>query len=184
MIVKKEEPEQGVAPEQPPSAKKAKPEEEKIGFFESISRSRKVKKIVKNNGNLRSALIHILQDVQKEYNYLPRDTLEDVSYALDMPVSQVYSAAAFYENFHLEPRGKHILSVCLGTACHVRGAQRILEGIGTQLKIGEGETTEDMEFTLERVNCLGACAMGPIVVYDGKYHVNLDTQKAGKIIKL
>ena len=183
MIMKKEELEKSVAPEQQPSAKKGKPEEEKIGFFESISRSRKVKKIVGNNGRLRSALIHILQDVQQEYNYLPRDVLEDISYELDMPLSQVYSAVAFYENFHLEPRGKHIVSVCLGTACHVRGAQRILEGIKNQLKISEGETTDDMEFTLERVNCLGACAMGPMVVYDGKYHGNLDTRKAGKIIK-
>ncbi len=176
---------ESVATKEPttPSVREKKPVEEKIGFFDSIKRSRKVKKIVRNNGGLRSALIHILQDVQKEYNYLPRDILEDISNELDMPFSQVYSAVAFYENFHLEPRGKHTVSVCLGTACHVRGAQRILEGLKNQLKINEGETTDDMEFTLERVNCLGACAMGPMVVYDGKYHGNLDTRKAGKIIK-
>lgn len=185
MIKKKVEIDESVATKAPPtpSVREKKPVEEKIGFFDSIRRSRKVKKIVKNNGGLRSALIHVLQDVQQEYNYLPGDILEDISYELKMPLSQVYSAVAFYENFHLEPRGKHIVSVCLGTACHVRGAQRVLEGFENQLKIKEGETTDDMEFTLERVNCLGACAMGPMVVYDGKYHGNLDTRNAGKIIK-
>ena len=183
MIMKKEELEQGVALEQQPSVKKEKPEEEKIGFFENISRSRKVEKIIKSHGRRRSALIHIMQDAQQEYNYLPKDILEMISYGLDMPLSQIYSAAAFYESFHLDPRGKHIVSVCLGTACHVRGAQRILEGIEDQLKISEGETSADLEFTLERVNCLGACALGPVVVYDGKYHGNLDTQKAVKIVK-
>ncbi|MEE8190246.1 MAG: NAD(P)H-dependent oxidoreductase subunit E [Candidatus Scalindua sediminis] len=185
MIEKNVEIDESVATKAPPtpSVREKKPVEEKIGFFDSIRRSRKVKEIVKNNGRLRSALIHVLQDVQQEYNYLPGDILEDISNELDIPISQVYSAAAFYENFHLEPRGKHIVSVCLGTACHVRGAQRVLESIENQLKIKEGETTDDMEFTLERVNCLGACAMGPMVVYDGRYHGNLDTRKAGKIIK-
>ncbi len=177
--------EKDVATEEPPtpSVRGKKPVEEKIGFFDSIKRSRKVKKIVRNNGGLRSALIHILQDVQQEYNYLPRYILEDISYELDLPISLVYSAVAFYENFHLEPRGKHIVSVCLGTACHVRGAQRVLDGLKNKLKIKEGETTDDMEFTLERVNCLGACAMGPTVVCDGKYHGNVNDQKVGKIIK-
>ncbi len=171
-------------PSQPPSVKKEKPEEEEIGFFESISRSRKVEKIIKSHGRLRSALIHILQDVQQEFNYLPRDILEHISYGLDIPLSQIYSVAAFYESFHLEPRGKHIISVCMGTACHVRGSQKILEGIERHLSIREGETTDDLEYTLDRVNCLGVCAMGPVAVFDGKCHGNLNASKAWKIIGL
>ena len=126
--------------------------------------------------------MHTLQDVQQEYNYLPEDILERISYELDIPLSQIYSTAAFYESFHLEPRGDHIVSVCMGTACHIRGSQRILEGLENKLNIHAGETTSDLRFTLESVNCLGACALGPVVVQDGKYHGNLDAQKAGKII--
>ena len=163
-------------------SKENKTSEEKRGFFETIARLRKVEKITGKHGNRQSALLHILQDIQEEYNYLPEDILERISYKLDIPLSQVYSSASFYESFHLEPRGKHIVSVCMGTACHVRGAQKILEGIENRLNISEGETTKDLRFTLERVNCLGACAIGPIVVYDGKYHGNLDTQKARKLI--
>ncbi len=186
MIMKKEELEMSVVsnPSQPPSVKKEKPEEEKIGFFESISRSRKVEKIIKSHGRLRSALIHILQDVQQEFNYLPRDILEHISYGLDIPLSQIYSAAAFYESFHLEPRGKHIISVCMGTACHVRGSQKILEGIERHLSIHEGETTDDLEYTLDRVNCLGVCALGPVAVFDGKCHGNLSASKAWKVVGL
>lgn len=186
MIMKNDESEKSVAPNppQPLSVKKEKPEEEKIGFFESISRSRKVEKIIKSHGRRRSALIHVLQDVQQEFNYLPMDILEQVSYGLDIPLSQIYSAAAFYESFHLEPRGKHIISVCMGTACHVRGSQRILESIESHLNIREGETTDDLEYTLDRVNCLGVCAMGPVAVFDGKCHGNINASKAWKIIGL
>lgn len=169
----------------PPSAHaetEKKPVEEKKGFFETIARLRKADKIAKGHGNSRSAIMHILQDVQDEYNYLPEDILERISHNLEIPLSHIYSTASFYDSFHLKPRGKHIVSVCMGTACHVRGSQRILEGLENRLNIGEGETTNDLKFTLERVNCLGACALGPIVVYDGKYHGNLDTQKARKII--
>ena len=159
-----------------------KTEQEKIGFFENIRRSRKVGKIIKSHGRRRSALMHTLQDVQQEYNYLPEDILERISYELDIPLSQIYSTAAFYESFHLEPRGDHIVSVCMGTACHIRGSQRILEGLENKLNIHAGETTSDLRFTLESVNCLGACALGPVVVQAGKYHGNLDVQTAGNLI--
>lgn len=162
--------------------KEKKTADKKRGFFETITRSRKVEKIVKAHGRRQSALMHILQEVQEEYNYLPADILKQVSCELDIPLSQVYSTATFYESFHLEPRGKHIVSVCMGTACHVRGAQKILEGIENKLNINAGETTNDLGFTLESVNCLGACALGPLAVLDGKYHGNLDTQKAKKIV--
>ncbi len=179
-----EELESGIetGPPLPLPTKEKKPVEKKRGYFERIERSKKVDKIIINHGRRRSSLVHVLQDVQKAFNYLPEDILEHVSYKLKIPLSQVYSAVGFYESFHLEPRGKHIVSVCMGTACHVRGSQRILEEIEHKLKISEGETTNDMEFTLERVNCIGTCAMGPVVVLDGKCHGNLDTQKANKII--
>jgi NADH-quinone oxidoreductase subunit E len=177
-----EELESGIETKPPLPVKKEKPEEEKRGFFERITRSRKVEKIIRGHGRRRSALMHILQEVQQEYNYLPADILKQISYELDIPLSQVYSTATFYESFHLKPRGKHIVSVCMGTACHVRGAQKILEGIENKLNISAGETTSDLGYTLESVNCLGACALGPLAVLDGKYHGNLDTQKAKKII--
>jgi NADH-quinone oxidoreductase subunit E len=162
--------------------KEEKPEEEKIGFFERIARSRKVGEIIKSNGRRQSALMHILQDIQQEFNYLPQDILELVSSEINIPLSQIYSTAAFYDSFHLKPRGKHIVSVCMGTACHVRGSHTVLESLEDKLKIHAGETTSDLGFTLESVNCLGACALGPVAVLDGKYHGNLDTQKAKKII--
>jgi len=166
----------------PLPAKEQKTAEEKRGFFERITRFRKVGKIIKSHGRRRSALMHILQDIQQEYNYLPQDILERVSYEINIPLSQIYSTAAFYESFHLKPRGKHIISVCMGTACHVRGSHTVLESLEDKLKIHAGETTRDLGFTLESVNCLGACALGPVAVLDGKYHGNLDTQKAKKII--
>lgn len=179
-----EELESGIetAPPLPLSTREQKPVEGKRGYFERIARSKRADKIIISHGRRRSSLVHVLQDVQNEFNYLPEDILEHVSCKLEIPLSLVYSAVGFYDSFHLEPRGKHIVSVCMGTACHVRGSQRILEEIENKLKIREGETTNDMEFTLERVNCIGTCAMGPVVVLDGKCHGNLDTQKACKIV--
>jgi NADH-quinone oxidoreductase subunit E len=114
-------------------------------------------------------LVAILQDIQVEYNYLPKESLTLISEGLDIPLTQVYSVATFFKAFSLKPRGRHIINVCLGTACHVRGAGRVLEEIGRQLDIKPGESTEDFKFTMETVNCVGACALGPIVIIDGKY---------------
>jgi len=128
-------------------------------------------------------LIPILQDVQAEENYLPREALEVISEKLDIPLVRIYSVATFYKAFSLKPRGKHIIQVCMGTACHVRGAPRILDKMVRDLGVQPGATTKDMEFTLETVNCLGACALGPIVVVDGEYHGQMTSPKWDKIYK-
>jgi NADH-quinone oxidoreductase E subunit len=130
-----------------------------------------------------SALISILQDIQDEYNYLPEEVLREVAQILDLPLIDIYSVATFYKSFSLTPRGKHLITVCLGTACHVRGSRRILEELVRKLNIGPGETTEDKLFTLETVNCLGCCAIGPIVVVDGEYYGEMTVRKVDPILE-
>ena len=129
----------------------------------------KVKSILARYQSDPGMLVPILQDVQAEYNYLPKEALVQVGKGLDVPFSQVYSVASFFKAFSLKPRGRHLVNVCLGTACHVRGAVRVLDEIERRLGIKSGETTKDMKYTLETVNCVGACALGPIVVIDGNY---------------
>lgn len=126
--------------------------------------------IIDANGCSRENIIGILQGVTDEYNWLPRDAISYVAERLEIPVSYVYRIASFFTQFSLKPRGKHIIKVCLGTACFVRGAPRILSQIQSDLGISPGETTEDGLFTLETVNCLGACALGPLMVVDDDYH--------------
>lgn len=138
--------------------------------------SDKLNTIIDKYAGEKGVLISILQDIQSEYNYLPQDMLKQVAEKLEMPFSQVYGVATFYTAFSLKPRGKHLIKVCLGTACHVRGAQRVLEMIERKLGIKAGETTEDFNFTLETVNCLGCCAMGPVVVVDNKYHTTISSK--------
>lgn len=115
------------------------------------------------------SIIQILQDIQREHNYLPRDHMDEISRILGLPLSRLYSIATFYTSFSLEPRGKHLITICMGTACHVREAAIILSEFERRLGIRSGETTGDLQCTLETVNCLGCCAIGPIVVVDGKY---------------
>ena len=129
------------------------------------------------------SLISILQDIQSEYHYLPEDALKVVARQLDLSLIQVYSVATFFKAFSLEPRGEHLVSVCLGTACHVRGAPAVLDEVNRQLGIEPGETTGNMEFSLETVNCLGACALGPIVVVDDEYHGQMSPGKVKKVLK-
>ncbi len=131
----------------------------------------------------KSALIGILQDIQTEYNYLPKESLLRVRESLKIPLTQIYGIASFYKSFNLKPRGKHIVSVCLGTACHVRGAVRILEEIERDLAIKSGQTTKDSMFTLETVNCLGACALGPLIVVDGQYYGKMTSGKVEKVLR-
>lgn len=133
-----------------------------------------------NNG---SSLISILLDIQSEYSYLPKDALIRVSERLHIPLIQVYSVATFYKSFSLKPRGKHLITVCLGTACHVRGAPEVLNEIENQLNIDVGETTPDNNFTLETVRCLGTCAIGPVVTIDGEYHGQMNSKKIHSILK-
>jgi NADH-quinone oxidoreductase subunit E len=128
-------------------------------------------------------LVSILQDIQREYYYLPQEILVDVSEALNLPLSQIFSVATFFKAFSLEPRGRHLVNVCVGTACHVRGATRVLDSIEREINIEPGETDADLKFSLEAVNCLGCCALGPVMVVDGEYHGKLSTARVAEILK-
>jgi len=129
------------------------------------------------------ALIAMLEEIQELYGYLPEDALRLLARDTGRSLVDVYGVATFYRAFSLKPRGKHHICACVGTACHVRGAAQVVQEFERQLNIRAGETTEDGEFTLETVNCLGACALGPIVLVDGKYYSNVDPAGVKKIIK-
>jgi len=142
----------------------------------------KVKAIVDRYGGKHDSVIAILQDVQAEYHYLPEHTLRAVASQLGLPLIQLCSVATFFKAFSLKPRGEHTVRVCLGTACHVRGAPAVLDEAKRQLDIEPDNTTDDMRFTLETVNCLGACALGPIVVVDDEYHGQVSPRKVKKVL--
>lgn len=127
------------------------------------------------------ALVHLLQEMQAELNYLPEQAIRAVADHLGVPLTKAYSVATFYKAFSLEPRGETILKVCMGTTCHIRGGPVVVDDLRGGLGIGPGETTPDMKYTLEVVNCVGACALAPVVIAGSKYHANV---KPGKIVKL
>lgn len=129
------------------------------------------------------SLMTMLEEVQAQYRYLPKDALILISQRMGVPLSQTYSVATFYNAFSLKPKGRHIINVCLGTACIVRGSRKILERISDRLGIEPSGTTEDGEFTLETVNCLGACALGPIIVVDGVYSGQMKASKADALLR-
>lgn len=131
----------------------------------------------------RRTLISSLEAIQNEHGYLPEAALRELSARTQFSLLDIYGVASFYRAFTLKPRGKHILTVCMGTACHVRGGPAIVETFATQLGISPGETTPDRLFTLETVNCLGACALGPIVVADGHYFSNVKTRMVKDILR-
>ncbi|OGC90746.1 MAG: hypothetical protein A2W25_13635 [candidate division Zixibacteria bacterium RBG_16_53_22] len=139
--------------------------------------------IVEKHKDDRGGLISILEAVQAKYSYLPENALKLVSEKTGRPLVDIYGVATFYRHFSLKPRGKHLLSCCLGTACHVRNAPSISKEIAKQLGVQPGETTPDKEFTFETVNCLGACALGPIVVVDGHYFSNVRATKVKEILE-
>ena len=130
----------------------------------------RVDEILGHYGERREALIAILQDIQTQYNYLPPEVLQMVAARLGISLSRVYKVATFYKSFSLLPRGRHEIKVCRGTACHLKGSSRILEGLERDLGIRRGGTTENLRFTLTTVNCVGACALAPMVVVDEDYH--------------
>lgn len=139
--------------------------------------------IVEKRPGSRGGLIAILQDIQARHGYLPADALKAVAEKTGRALVDVYGVATFYRSFSLKPRGKHVCSVCLGTACHVRGGPIVAEEFERELRVRRGETTADREFTLETVNCLGACALGPIVVADGHYFSNVSPTGVQDIVK-
>ena len=129
------------------------------------------------------ALIQVLQDVHRAYNYLPCDVLERVAEALDVPLAKVFSVSTFYKAFSLEPQGDTIVKVCTGTACHIRGAGQLVEELERQLGIGPDETTEDLKFTVKTVNCVGACAMAPVMIVGEKYRGNARAARVGAYLE-
>lgn len=129
------------------------------------------------------SLIAVLQDIQKEFNYLPCDALKQTAEVFDVPLSKVFSVSTFYNAFSLKPKGDRIIRVCMGTTCHIRGAKQILEQIETKLNIKAGETTADMKFTVEIVNCVGACAMAPVVIVNKDYHGSVKISGTNKLLK-
>lgn len=128
-------------------------------------------------------LIMILQAVQRKLNYLPEPVLNYISVKLDIPLSQIYGIATFYAMFSLEPKGRNIISVCTGTACHVRGAGRIKDELEERLGITSGGTTEDMRFTLETVRCIGCCSLGPVVNINQKTFARTDSKKIVSVLE-
>lgn len=143
----------------------------------------KIERLLKRYREESPCLVEILQDMQAEYNYLPEQPLKRVAQELGFPLSQIYSLATFYKSFSLAPLGRHRICVCLGTACHVRGGARVMNKMVEELGIQPDETREDLEFTLEKVHCLGACALAPVVVMDGKYHGRMNTRKIPELLK-
>lgn len=129
------------------------------------------------------SLIAALEEIQARYRYLPAEALILASETLGVPLSQAYSVATFYHAFSLKPKGKHCMHVCMGTACHVRGSPQVLDRLETKLGVKAGGTTRDRNFTVETVNCLGACALGPIVVTDGEYSGQMTAQKVDGLLK-
>ncbi len=138
--------------------------------------------ILENRRGDLGEVISILEDIQTKYSYLPEEALRIVAQETGRSLVDIYGVATFYKSFSLQPRGKHLISVCLGTACHVRGGQRIANEFERQLGICAGQTTVEKDITLETVNCLGACALGPIVVVDGHYFSNVTQQKVSDVI--
>jgi len=138
--------------------------------------------IIQESGKGNGGLIAILEEIQKEYTYLPETALKLVAKETGESLRDIYGVATFYKAFSLKPKGKHCVSVCLGTACHVRGGQKIAKEFSQQLGIAPGETSPDKEFTLETVNCLGACALGPVVMVDGQYFPHVSKNRVREII--
>jgi len=164
-----------------------------IAHFEEVDELGKVQLSKEDNQTLqeiisgheknRESVISVLQDINAHYRYLPEDVLRHTSRALNMPLSQVYSIATFYNSFSLTPRGKYIVRVCMGTACHVKGAHKILQGLERMLKVPAGGTTEDGNFSLEEVRCLGCCGLAPVITINDDLYGSITQAKLPKILK-
>ncbi len=143
---------------------------------------KKVDEIIERHDDDQTAQIDLLQEINSTFRYLPREALERVAEKTAVPLSRLFGMATFYKSFNLLPRGEHEVCICMGTACHVRGAARILAKAEHTLQTKAGETTADGKYTLETVNCLGACALGPLATVDGLYHGKLTTSKVEKLL--
>ncbi len=143
----------------------------------------KIDQIISNYQGDQSSLIQILLEIQRENHWLPKEVSEKVSKKLNVPLSWIYHITTFYKAFSLIPKGRHEILICLGTACHVRGGPRILDKVEQVIDIKAGQTTSDMKFSLETVNCLGCCALGPVMIVDGKYHGKIAPTKVEEVLK-
>lgn len=140
--------------------------------------------IITEGQKRKGLLIHALQSIQKEYNYLPEEKLQALSRELDIPLSDIYSTASFYKHFYFKPRGKNVVCVCMGTACHVRGAGKVLEGLKERFGLKEGETTPDLSVTLETVGCVGCCGLAPVVTVNEEVIGAVDSKKIHEIMDI
>jgi NADH-quinone oxidoreductase subunit E len=143
--------------------------------------AQRVNEIIESNGADRAASLAILQDVQREYNFLPREALELVAQRLNVPVGHIYQMATFFKAFSLKPKGEYVIKVCLGTACHVQGGPHILEELEHDLNLKSGQTSSDGKFSVEAVRCLGACALAPIVVVNEEVYGKMSTSAVSKL---
>jgi NADH-quinone oxidoreductase subunit E len=144
---------------------------------------KRIDQIIDKYGGKADGLLQIMLEIQRENRWLPSEALDKISKRLQVPVSRIQHIATFYKAFSLVPKGRHEVHVCLGTACHVRGAPRLLDTVQDLLKIKPGETDSDLKFSLETVNCLGCCALGPVMEVDGKAHGKMSPVKAGELLK-
>jgi len=142
-----------------------------------------MEKIMSESFKNQRELIHMLHDAQKKFGYIPAQSISEISKELKISESEIFGVLTFYKAFTLKPRGKHLITICMGTACHVRGAPMILDEFERKLGIKAGETSEDNQFTLETVNCVGACALGPIAIADGDYHGQMKTKEVDEVVK-
>ncbi|MHC4779116.1 MAG: complex I 24 kDa subunit family protein [Planctomycetota bacterium] len=143
----------------------------------------KIDEIIDRHGSEASSLIQVLLEIQSEYHWLPREALERVGERLNVPSSRIQHITTFYKAFSLVPKGRHEVHICLGTACHVRGAKRVLDSVQDLTGIEPGETDLDLKFSLETVNCLGCCALGPVMEIDGKTHGKISPAKTADVLK-
>lgn len=151
--------------------------------IENDERMDKVPEIIQKFKAVNGALIPVLHEIQKLFGYLPEPALEKVSEGLDISMSEIYGVATFYSNFTLEPKGKHIIKVCLGTACYVKGSQEIMEKLCAELDVEVGKTTKDGQFTIEAARCLGGCGLAPVMVIDEKVYGRLVPDDVSRILK-
>jgi NADH-quinone oxidoreductase subunit E len=143
----------------------------------------KIDQIIDKYKGEASSLIQVLLEIQREYHWLPKEALERVSEKLQVPLARILHVATFYKAFSLVPKGRHEIHICMGTACHVRGAPRVLDTVQDLIGIKPGETDADLRFSLDIVNCLGCCALGPVMEVDGKYHGKMVPGKVGDVLK-
>ena len=143
----------------------------------------RVDQVIDKHEGKASSLIQVLLEIQKEQHWLPSEALERVSERLEVPLNRIHHIATFYKAFSLVPKGRHEIHVCVGTACHVRGAQRVLDRVQDLTGIQPGETDQDLKFSLETVNCVGCCALGPVMIVDGEYHGKMVPAKSEDVLK-